>query len=228
MRIDKYLADITQYSRNDIKKLIKAGAVTIDEMIVSSPDMQVDYGTEVCIDQQVFVYHKDEYYLLNKPAGFICATHDNIHQVVLELIDSPRKDLAIVGRLDKDTEGLLILTTDGELNHRLTSPKTKVEKVYYAETDKAQKDDLKQIIEAPMDLGDFITAGAQYQKLSDHSCLLTITEGKYHQVKRMFEKAGYEVTYLERRKLGFLTLEGVERGEYRSLTEEEIRKLKQI
>lgn len=228
MRLDKYLADISHFTRSDVKKLIRSGRITIDGETVKSAEHKVDYGTKVYVDDEPYIYRENEYYLLNKPAGYICATSDNHQPVVMDLIDSPRKDLAIVGRLDKDTEGLLLITSDGELNHRLTSPKYHVEKVYYVKVDKPLVDEIKDLLEKPMDLGDFISEGGRYEKIDNESCYLTISEGKYHQVKRMFEKCGYEVTYLERRKLAFLTLKGVERGKNRELSEREIEKLKKL
>ncbi len=228
MRLDKYLADISHYTRSDVKKLIRDRLITINGETIKNADHKVEYGTEVYVDGEMYIYRENEYYLLNKPSGYISATHDSHQPVVMDLIDSPRSDLSIIGRLDKDTEGLLLITTDGELNHRLTSPRNHVEKVYYVEVDKPLEEEIKELLEQPMDLGDFTSQGGRYERISEQSCYLTISEGKYHQVKRMFGKCGYEVTYLERRKLAFLTLDGVNRGEYRELSDWEIDELKKL
>lgn len=228
MRIDKFLADMNFGTRSQVKDLIKKKLVKVNGEIVRSSSLSVCDTDIVEVDGQNVSYVELEYYLLNKPAGYLSATEDRHDPVVMELVHSQRKDLYPVGRLDKDTEGLLLICNDGDLTHRLLSPKYHVDKKYYAELDKPLPDNTKELIEAPMDLGDFITKGSVFEKISDTSAYLTISEGKFHQVRRMFEKVGCTVTYLKRVSFAFLTLEGLETGEYRKLSEEEVEKLKSL
>lgn len=228
MRLDKYISDITVYSRSDVKKLLKERLVEVDGTIITDGGFKVDFNNQIKLNGEQLIYNEHEYLLLNKPAGYLSATFDNHQPTVMDLINENRKDLAIVGRLDKDTEGALMLTTDGELNHKLTSPKYHISKKYYVQVDKPLPDKAKEILEAPMDLGDFISEEAVFEKINDTECYLTIYEGKYHEVKRMFEKIGCTVTYLERKEFYFLTLKGLNRGEYRRLTAQEIEQMKKL
>ena len=228
MRIDKFLADMNFGTRSQVKDLIKKKLVKVNGEIVRSSSLSVSEKDTVEVNGQTVSYVELEYYLLNKPAGYLSATEDRYDHVVMELVNSQRKDLYPVGRLDKDTEGLLIICNDGDLTHRLLSPKYHVNKKYYAELDKPLPDNAKELLEAPMDLGDFITKGSSFEKINDTSAYLTISEGKFHQVRRMFEKTGCTVTYLKRVSFAFLTLEGLETGQYRKLSEEEIEKLKSL
>lgn len=225
MRLDKFLADMGYGTRNEIKKMIRKGFVEIDGQVIKKADTNVDESTIVYFDGERIEYIAYEYYLLNKPAGYVTATKDNAHPVVMELIESVRKDLVPVGRLDKDTEGVLLITNDGDLNHALLSPKRHVDKTYYVETERPLPDMAKQIFSESIRFDDFTSKPADYEQISDTSAYLTIHEGKYHQVKRMFEYIGCPVTYLKRIRFGNLTLDGLETGEYRSLTEKEIDQL---
>lgn len=222
MRLDKFLADMQLGTRSEVKKLIQKGHVSIDGQIIKKADFKVNEDTIVYVDGMPIDYVSYEYYILNKPAGYICATEDATHPVIMELIPTIRKDLSPVGRLDKDTEGLIIITNDGELNHRLLSPKSHVDKTYYVEVDTDIPSNAQEIFSKPMEFEEFTSLPAQYENISPTSAYLTIHEGKYHQVKRMFEKIGCTVTFLKRIQFGPLTLDGLETGEYRSLTQEEL------
>lgn len=226
MRLDKYLADMKCGTRSEVKKLIKAKRVKVNGETMKDASYDVRESDTVTLDSEEISYVEKEYYLLYKPAGTVCALEDRKYPVVMELIDSRRKDLFPVGRLDLDTEGVLLITNDGKLAHSLLSPKHHVEKTYYAETENDLPEDAEKLLETPMDLGDFITLPAKAKVLSSRSAELTVHEGKYHQVKRMFEKIGAPVSYLKRISFGGLDLTGLDKGDFRSLSEEEIEDLK--
>ena len=219
MRLDKYLSDMTDYSRNDIKKLVREKRVTVNGLTVIKSDLKVSENDAICIDDELIEYETFEYYMLNKPAGYLCTLDYSPN--VLELIDSNRKGLSPVGRLDKDTEGLILITNDGQLNHRLLAPKHHVDKTYYVETDVDIRADAVSIMARPMKFEDFTSEPATLEILEDRKALLTIHEGKFHQVKRMFAQVGCTVTYLKRISFGPLRLGDLEVGQYRKLTEEE-------
>ena len=225
MRLDKFLADMQIGTRSEVKKLIQKGHVSINDQIVKKVDTKVDEETIVYVDGLRVDYVSYEYYLLNKPAGFLSATQDSHYPVVMELVPCIRKDVGIVGRLDKDTEGLLLLTNDGELNHRLLSSKNHVLKKYYVQVDTDIPDNAEDVFSKPIVFKEFTSLPAEFEYIDNRSAYLTICEGKYHQVKRMFEKIGCTVTYLKRVQFGSLTLDGLESGQYRTLTEGEIKDL---
>ncbi|MBQ9036811.1 MAG: rRNA pseudouridine synthase [Erysipelotrichaceae bacterium] len=224
MRLDKYLSDMTDYSRNDIKKLVKDKRVTVNGITVNNSDLKVSEADVICIDDEPVEYETFEYYLLNKPAGYLCTLDYSPN--ILELIDSNRKGLSPVGRLDKDTEGLILITNDGQLNHRLLAPKHHVDKTYYVETDVEIKPEAVEIMSKPMQFEDFTSEPAKLEILDNKKAYLTIHEGKFHQVKRMFAKIGCNVTYLKRISFGPLQLGDLEIGQYRKLTKEEAASLK--
>lgn len=232
MRLDKYLADMGIGTRTEVKKMIRQGKVTIDGLTEKSPDAKVEPGRQeiLCMNQKVS-YEKYEYYMLNKPAGVVSATTDKKDKTVLDLItDKKRKDLFPVGRLDKDTEGLLLITNDGELSHSLLSPKKHVDKVYFAKVRGiVTEQDQQRFAEGVLIGADEMTRPANLEVLvSDEisEIRLTIQEGKFHQVKRMFEAVGKEVIYLKRLSMGSLVLdETLDLGEYRPLTDEELEAL---
>lgn len=226
MRLDKFLADMKFGTRSEVKKLIKEKRVIINDIIIDKADHKVNEDTVVYVDDVPVHYVSHEYYLLNKPAGYLC-TLDGSPNVV-ELIDGKRKDLSPCGRLDRDTEGLIIITNDGQLIHRLLSPRHEVKKTYYLETEKALSANAEEILTHPIEFADFTSQPAEYEKLTANSALLTISEGKYHQVKRMIEKTDNLVTYLKRIRFAFLTLEGLKTGEYRPLSSEEIEELSKL
>ena len=237
MRLDKYLADMGEGTRQEVKKQIRRGAVTVNGETVRSPERKVSEGDQVCLDGIEVTYAKMEYYMLNKPGGVVSATEDKRDRTVLDLIqDKKRKDLFPVGRLDRDTEGLLLITNDGELSHRLLSPRRHVDKTYYAEVDGRTTEQTKKAFREGVDIGTreepLVTMPADLEILEAGRDLsrvrLTIREGKFHQVKRMFHAQGMEVVYLKRESMGPLRLdESLKPGEYRPLTEEEIKRLKE-
>lgn len=228
MRLDKYLADMSVGTRSQVKDIIKDKRITINGEIVRKADHQVKDDDIVKLDGETIRYINYEYYILNKPAGYLCATEDNYQKTIMELITSKRKDLVPVGRLDKDTEGLILITNDGELNHRLLSSKYHVKKTYYVETDIEIVENAKDIFSKPIEFDEFTSLPAEFEKITKHSAYLTITEGKYHQVKRMFKHIGCTVTYLKRIKFGPLSLNDLNIGEFRELTEAELNELKAI
>lgn len=230
LRLDKYLADSGIGSRSDVKKLLRKGSIRVNGEIVTAPEYKINSETDEILYQDTLISRKDlVYYLLNKPAGYISATQDPDKPTVLSLIhDTTHHDLFPVGRLDKDTEGLLLITNDGALSHALLSPKRHIDKTYYVETDSEIAGDAVSIFQKGMDIGDDTpTLPAELTIVSPTSAYITIQEGRYHQVKRMFHVIGCEVTYLKRIRMGSLTLpDDLPIGQYRSLTEEELSMLK--
>ena len=230
VRLDKFLCDMELGTRSEVKAFLKKGFVTVDGIIQKSPDFKIDPDThEIAFQGKVLTYQEFYYYMLHKPAGVITATEDKVQKTVMSLLgEDARKDLFPVGRLDKDTEGLLLLTNDGELSHALLSPRKHVPKTYFVEV--PQKLDLGQIeaLEQGVDIGDDKkTLRAMVEILDDTHIHLTICEGRYHQVKRMLQAVGSEVLYLKRVTFGALVLdETLEKGSYRALTEEEITALR--
>lgn len=236
MRLDKFLADVGLGSRKEVKALIKKGHIKVNDQTIKSDKFQVDeWKDQVTYEGEQFIYQKDFYYILNKPAGVISATQDNYDQTVLDLFDdtSYREDLFPVGRLDKDTEGLLVVTNDGGLAHRLLSPKKHVEKEYFAEVNGIMTEaDVQAFSQGLMIDGGEETRPAQLSIVSVNSedetsvIHLILHEGKFHQVKRMVKAVGKEVTYLKRIRMGnFLLPEDLALGEYRPMTAEEVKQL---
>ena len=229
MRIDKYLADCGIGTRSEVKKYIKAKQITVNNDVVAKPEQKIDENTDViCFKGQQIAYEKYVYYLLHKPAGCVTAKQDNVHQTVMDYFpdDIKAKDIAPVGRLDLDTEGLLLFTNDGPLTHHLLSPTHHIPKTYYAVLDKEVPIMAVQQFKEGVDIGDDkLTLPAELVILSEKEAELTIHEGRFHQVKRMFEAVGCTVTYLKRLSMGTLTLGELPKGEYRRLTEEEVQSL---
>ena len=226
MRLDKYLSDMNVGTRSSVKELIKKGHIKVNGIVVKKSDYKVDLNDEIVVNDNVVNYIKYEYIILNKPAGYLSATEDKKQETIMDIIKTNRKNLVPVGRLDKDTEGLILITNDGKLNHELLSPEKHVDKKYYVEVDNKIRDDAEDIFSKPIDLGDFITKPSKLEILDDTKAYLTIYEGKFHQVKRMFKFIGCKVTYLKRVRFKNLTLEGLNIGEYRHLTDEEVFDLK--
>ncbi len=233
LRLDKYLADMGIGTRSEIKSYIRKGRVKLNRELCTKPEQKVIPGKDtVTFDDAPVGYVKYQYYMLHKPAGVVSATEDNVSTTVLELIkDRKCKDMFPVGRLDKDTEGLLLITNDGDLAHRLLSPKKHVDKVYYARIEgRVTKEDAA-AFEMGVDIGEeVITLPAKLKILASDEISeieLTIQEGKFHQVKRMFEAVDKKVLYLKRLSMGSLVLDqALKPGEYRELTEEELEALK--
>ena len=226
MRLDKYLADMKIGTRSQVKEIVKKGRIKVNNEVIKKSDYKIKESDNVYIDGNKVEYLEYEYIILNKPKGYLSATEDKYDKTIMELIDSKRKGLSPVGRLDKDTEGLILITNDGKLNHDLLDPKKHVDKKYYVEVDTVLNKDAKEILSKPMDLGDFIAKPAIYEQIDDYHAYLTISEGKFHQVKRMFEKIGNKVIYLKRISFKNLNLNNLQLGEYRHLTKEELEELK--
>lgn len=234
-RIDKILSNLGYGTRKDLKKIVKNGMVQVNGITIKDSAMKVDPEKDkIVINGEEIFYREFIYLMMNKPAGVISATFDNKDETVIDLLEVEHQvfEPFPVGRLDKDTVGLLLLTNDGDLNHRLISPKWKVDKVYFAKIDqKVTEEDIEKFKHG-ITLDDGYTckeAILEIQKASEEGSeiVLTIQEGKFHQVKRMFEAVGKKVTYLKRIEFGTLPLdEDLEEGEYRELTEEEIAILK--
>lgn len=239
LRLDKYLADMKVGTRSEIKEYIRRRRVCVDGAVVAAPEFKLEpSGHRVTFDGRPVNYVSLEYYMLNKPAGVLSATSDKRGKTVVDLIDSARKDLFPVGRLDRDTEGLLLITNDGPLAHELLSPKKHVDKTYYAKV--AGVVDAQQIsaFAAGLVVDEELTAmPAKLERLGEpvHSAdgsvfsevYVTVCEGKFHQIKRMFAAVGGEVLYLKRLSMGPLQLdETLAPGEYRPLTAAETALLK--
>lgn len=230
-RIDKILSNLGYGSRSEIKKYCKQGSVVVNGSEVSNPGTQVDTeNDEILFNGEEVIYREYIYLMMNKPDGYVSATTDKYDPTVLDLIDLSY--LAFepfpVGRLDKDTEGLLVLTNDGKLSHRVLSPKKHVPKTYYAKIDGVvTEEDVEAFAEGVVLDDGYKTMPSQLDilKSDDESEIeLTIHEGKFHQVKRMFESVGKKVVYLKRLSMGNLKLdESLELGEYRELTDEEVK-----
>lgn len=235
LRLDKILSEMTHGSRSEVKQWIRKGRVTIDGIAVMRPETKIDpEKQEICLDGDSIHYRAYEYYMLNKPQGVVSATIDARHDTVVSLItESGREDLFPVGRLDIDTEGLLLITNDGDLAHHLLSPRHHVDKTYYVRIQGILSTEDIVALESGMDIGDdrrtLPAVVDQYQICqTDTELYLTICEGRYHQIKRMFAKLGKPVCYLKRIRMGELELdEELASGQYRHLTEEEVARLKQ-
>ena len=230
MRLDKFLCGCNLGTRSQIKKDIKAGLVTVDGEKALKPEQHIDENKDyICYKGRPCVYEKFIYYMLHKPAGVVSATEDKQEQTAIDLLgQEKRDDLFPVGRLDKDAEGLLLITNDGALAHELTSPAKHVEKEYECHLAYPFDDMQKTQLEQGVDIGEKdLTRPAVVCILDEKKITLTITEGKYHQVKRMLHAVGNEVVYLKRLRMGTLILdEGLLKGSFRRLTEEEVEKLK--
>jgi 16S rRNA pseudouridine516 synthase len=233
MRLDKYLAQMGCGTRTEVKDKIRAGAVTVNGVVCKKPESKVNENTDQITCQGVSIsYQANVYYLFYKPSGCVTATTDRMHKTVLDYFtDVKRTDLFPVGRLDLDTEGLLLITNDGELAHNLLSPTKHVPKTYYAVIDGAVTEDDVNRFKNGVDIGEkHLTRPAKLEILASGArseIFVTITEGKFHQVKRMFHAVGKEVLSLKRISMGSLSLpDDMKAGEYRELTLEEVELLK--
>lgn len=236
-RLDKILANSGYGSRKDVKKLIKGGFIEVDGEKIKSANIQVDINeNKITVKGKDLIYKKYVYLMMNKPNGVVSATFDNYDKTVIDLLNEYHASFKPfpVGRLDKDTVGLLILTNDGELNHRMISPKWHVDKVYYAEINKPVDEDDIKAFEEGIEIDDgYKCMPAKLNILSDgltaSKVMVTIQEGKFHQVKRMFLARDKEVVYLKRVSFGGIQLDNsIDEGAYRELTEEELKILKEI
>nr|WP_263325374.1 pseudouridine synthase [Neobacillus sp. Marseille-Q6967] len=235
MRIDKMLANLGYGSRKEVKQLLKSGAVKIDDVVVKDPKQHVDTNNQsITLNGEVVEYREFIYLMMNKPQGVLSATEDNRDETVIDLLELEDQvyEPFPVGRLDKDTEGLLLITNDGQLAHRLLSPKKHVPKTYFAviEGEVTEEDVIAFSKGVTLDDG-YETKPGELKILTSgirSDIELTITEGKFHQVKRMFQAVDKRVVYLKRISMGPLPLdESLELGEYRELTDEEVELLKE-
>ncbi|MDO4805334.1 MAG: pseudouridine synthase [Lachnospiraceae bacterium] len=234
MRLDKFLADMNAGTRSEIKKAIRKGLVQVDGTMVKNPGEHVTEASAVSYDGRQIPYEPFSYYMLNKPQGVITATEDRRQQTVLDLLPADRRrDLSPVGRLDKDTEGLLLITNDGDLNHRLLSPRSHVGKRYFARIQGVVDTKDVEAFANGLLLPDGLRClPAKLEILSSGETSeieIVIEEGKFHQIKRMFEAVGKRVIYLKRLSMGSLTLDpALPTGQWRRLTETEVRNLKDL
>lgn len=229
MRLDKFLSNSGVGSRKEIKALVKAGSVTVDGAIATGSGMSVFENSLVCVNGKEISYKKYIYIMMNKPSGYVSATFDKRLPVVTDLLDeySLRFEPFPAGRLDIDTEGMLILTNDGDLCHRILSPKSHIHKKYFVVSEKEVTPSDIEVFKSGIDLNDFVSMPADLE-LTDvkNESFVTLCEGKFHQVKRMFEAVDNKVVYLKRVKMGNLSLdESLSLGEYRELTIDEIKLL---
>jgi len=226
LRLDRYLSNATGLSRSQVQKAVRAGAVTIDGAIVVDPSVHVAQDACVTLDGEPVAIAGPQYLMLNKPLGYVCATHDRLHRTVLELVDAPPSvKLHIVGRLDIDATGLVLLTDDGAWLHRITSPRYKVPKAYRVTLAEPLGDRSAASIRDGVQLKDEPKRcePVALEQLSGTEWRATITEGKYHQVKRMFAAVGNNVVALHRESIGAVVLDAaLAPGESRALTPQEI------
>lgn len=230
MRLDKYLSNAGAGSRSTVKAMIKKKRVQVDGVVATDPKTKTDHDSEVMIDGAPIILERHIYLMLNKPKGVISSTEKSQAPTVIDLIDHSQKDeLFPIGRLDKDTTGLLLITNDGKFAHELMSPKHKIGKTYVAELrDEVSQSDIEKL-EYGIPLKDFTTAPAKASIISARKVQLTITEGKFHQVKRMFKYLGNEVIGLHRTNIGSLVLDdSLPEGSYRRLDENELKRLKKV
>lgn len=236
MRLDKFLADMQLGTRSQVKEYIKKGLITVNDNQIKKADTKInEYTDKICFHGKQLIYQEYSYYMLYKPAGVVTATKDNHEQTVMDLLPKTLgKNMFPVGRLDKDTEGLLLITNDGELAHNLLSPKKHVAKKYYVECIGNLTQSKIERLQQGVDIGDEeLTLPAKVEEIKSTENIfninLSITEGRFHQVKRMIKAIDAEVTYLKRISMGSLVLdETIGKGGYRELTKEECLYLKSL
>lgn len=234
IRLDKFLTDMGCGTRSVIKNLVRKGKVSVNGEIIKKPEIKINEDEDVVLlDGEEIRYNRYEYFMLNKPDGYVSATTDRNEKTVLDLLkaEDRRKDLFPVGRLDKDTEGLLVISNDGEMAHKILSPKNHIAKTYYVKVNGRIENEHIDTFEKGIDIGEKNITKPGILKIIKSGDIseaeLTIYEGKFHQVKRMFEAVGMKVVYLKRIKMGTLGLdETLKPGEYRRLTLEETEQLK--
>lgn len=228
MRIDRFLSKALLVTRKDARALIQSKAVEVNNILIKNISFHVDeLSDDVFVNGEKVVYEQFQYYLLNKPAGYVCANNDNMHNTVFDLVPLfSALNFHTVGRLDKDTTGALILTNNGALTHRLINPKYRIEKTYFVVTDGVIREDLIPLFHNGFMLEEKLqTLPAKLEIITGKKARLTIFEGKYHQVKRMFRHFGLNVISLHREQFGFLRVDDMEIGEFRKLSPEEIENL---
>ena len=228
-RLDKVISNYTNYTRSDAKKLVKEKRIKVNNKIVLKSDVKVEPNSdEITIDSKPIEIKENIYLILNKPKGYITATEDKIAKTVLDLISEEYRirNIFPVGRLDKDTTGLIILTNDGEFAHNITSPNKNKNKVYIATLDIPITPDMKIGFENGIELSDGKCKPAKLEKISENIAKVTITEGRYHQIKRMFGCFGAKVIELKRVQIGnFVLPEDLREGEFKELTYDEVQEI---
>ena len=226
LRVDKYISNATDLSRSEVKRMIKYGEVTVDDEPVTNPGQKVSGSEDICIEGSAISMPTNRYFMLNKPAGVVSATKDNNNSTALDLIYEHRSaELQIAGRLDIDTTGLLLVTDDGQWNHRLTSPRSDCQKIYQVKLGVPISPDYQEKLAKGVWLeGEkHPCLPATMEVIDDQHVLLSIAEGKYHQVKRMFAACGRHVEKLHRVSIGGIVLDAaLAAGDYRELTRDEI------
>ena len=228
MRLDKFVSDAAALTRTQSRKAIKAGRVTVSETKIKDIAFQVSESDLVLLDSAEIFYKKFVYIMLNKPQGYVSATEDKRQKTVLDLLDPSysRYQLFPVGRLDIDTEGFLLLTNDGELAHNMLSPNKNVGKTYFLRLENEITDEKISLLEKGVDIGECITKPAKAERVSANEINLTITEGKFHQIKRMASSVGNKVEYLKRLSYGDFHLDKtLNLGDYRPLSDTEVKYL---
>ncbi|MCV6614437.1 MAG: pseudouridine synthase [Cellvibrionaceae bacterium] len=225
MRLDKYISNASELSRKQVHRLIKQGLVSVDGEIANSPASHIETSAEVVVDGELISLCGPRYIMLHKPAGYVCANADSEHPTVLDLLDEPRlASLQICGRLDIDTTGLVLLSDDGQWNHRVTSPNKNLGKRYLV----CLKHTISAEQIAELEAGIRLEGEpkpckpAKVERLYDNEVLVTISEGRYHQVKRMFGAVGNRVLELHRQAVGPLEIKELAEGDYRHLSPEEV------
>ena len=230
MRLDKFICETTELTRSQAKKVLKTGEITCDGKVIKDPSFKVSPDTEVLLDDRPLELVGNRYIMMNKPMDTICSTIDEHYPSVLSLLEVPKiADLHIAGRLDADTTGLVLITNDGQWSHKITSPKKECGKRYVVELADAIDESAIALFAAGIQLKseDGLTKPAELEILNEHIVVLTIYEGKYHQVKRMFAAIGNKVIGLHREAIGGIELdEDIELGEWRYLTETEINSIR--
>lgn len=225
MRLDKFLTECGLGSRKEVKSLIDSKKISVNGNFKVSSKDNIDENNDIIkIEDEILSYKKFRYYILNKKAGYVTAVEDPRDKTVMDLLPDwvIKKDLAPVGRLDKDTEGLLLLTNDGQLNHKLLAPKSHVDKIYIAHTEKDFTEEDLEKLRRGVDIGGYITMPAKAEKIKNSVLSLTIREGKFHQVKKMVEAIDNKVIYLKRISFGKLVLDNMELGEVKEIKLEDI------
>ncbi|WP_029513339.1 pseudouridine synthase [Mycoplasmopsis primatum] len=226
IRIEKYICDLTNLSRSEVKSKIAKKLIKVNNQIINKP-IKVDSNLDVVfLDGVELKYEQFQYYMFNKPMGFICANNDLYSPTVFDIVGLPKKKYFTFGRLDKDTEGLLIISNDGQMCHKVLSPQNHIQKKYYVKVDKNFDDDiLTNCLPITIDK-DFVVNKYIFEKIDNKSCLLTIYEGKFHQVKKMFGALGYSVIYLKRVQFGNLLLDNnLKPGQIKKLNNSEIKQM---
>ena len=226
MRLDKFICKSTELSRTEAKKILKMGKVLVNDQIIKDPSIQVHENNCISIEGQVLIARSSRYIILHKPVDTICSNIDEIYPSLLHLITVDRAfDMHIAGRLEADTTGLVLITDDGRWSHNIISPKKQCEKVYRVWLrDPLKAETPQQFIDGVQLQGEIgLTRPAKLAKVADKEVLLTITEGKYHQVKRMFAAVGNKVVGLHREQIGPIKLANLPLSQWRYLTDDEVR-----